>query len=138
MRPGFLFLIATVVGLAIAPYPDTASASCAGPSLVGDRIVLTLEGEQEVHGRDFHDGCADSEGCSSTPGCHSCEVADPESPRQDVVLGIAQHGQRWTLGTADADGHDRVAWRFELPHGVHPGPARLLVEGMRPVEVRIG
>jgi len=139
VRPALLVLLATLLGLSLAPYPQTpAAASCAAPYVGDGRIVLVHGGEQDVEGRGFVDGCQDSMGCSASPGCHSCEYADPApQPSTDVELRLRQAHHTWALGTADADDSGRVTWSFELPAGVRPGPARLLADGAGPVEVRI-
>jgi hypothetical protein len=138
MRHALLVLLAALLGLALAPYPDSpASASCVGPSFVDDRIVLERGAEQSVEGQWFHDGCADTGSCSAVLGCQSCEYDDPESPSQDVELRIAQRGRSWALGTVDAADSGRVTWTFDLPAGIRPGHARLLADGAQPVVVRV-
>lgn len=138
MRRSLLALVVVLLGLALAPYPSSpASASCVGPSLDDKHLVLTHGGEQTVTGQYFFNGCEDSVGCDDSPGCSSCEPSDPQSPRTDVGLRIAQHGRTWSLGTVDADADYRTSWSFELPPDVTPGRATLLPDGAQPVEVRI-
>jgi hypothetical protein len=57
---------------------------------------------------------------------------------QDVALRLRQGDRTWRLATADADGGGgQVAWTFELPPGVRPGPARLIADQAGPVRIRI-
>jgi len=145
MRPAHLVLLALLLGLAVAPYPQQpAVASCAGPTVVdAEHLVLERGASTEVAGVGFVDGCQDSMSCSAVPGCDRCEYADPEpTPYVDVRLRLRQDGRTWLLGTADAgtaeDGRaGQVAWRVEPPPGVRPGPARLLADHARPLTVRI-
>ncbi|HEY0948869.1 hypothetical protein [Nocardioides sp.] len=145
MRPPHLALLAVLVGLAVAPYPQQpAAASCAGPTVVdAGRLVLERGVPVAVAGVGFVDGCQDSMSCSAGPGCDSCEYADPEpTAYDDVRLRLRQDGRTWLLDTADAgtaaDGRaGQVSWRVDLPAGVRPGRARLLADHAQPVTVRI-
>jgi hypothetical protein len=145
MRPALLVLLATLLGLALAPYPQPpASASCVAPYLIDEgHLVLERGVAAEVEGRAFVDGCRDTQSCSGVPGCESCEWDDPEpTPYDAVVLRLRQHGHTWTLDTADAgsaaaDHLGWVTWTVDLPAGVRPGPARLVADHAQPVEVRI-
>ena len=135
MRPALLLLLAALLGLTLAPYPDApASASCVGSSLVGEP-VLQRGAEQTVEGQFFHDGCGDTQSCGV--GCSGCTTDDPESPMENVLLELRQGGQRWTLDTADATGSGDVTWTFTLPPEVRPGHARLVAGDDRPVFVKV-
>jgi hypothetical protein len=144
----FLLLLAALVGVVLMPVPaNTASASCAGPSLGGIggdvRIVLERGATTSVEGRGFVDGCRDTMSCSGVGGCSRCSYDDPpEGPLQDIALEVRQHGRSWALGTADAGTAEeqvlgQVTWRFEVPRGLHPGRARLVADGSQPVVVEV-
>lgn len=145
MRPALLALLAALLGLAVAPYPQpSAAASCVAPYLVEDgQLVLQRGVRTEVEGEAFVDGCRDTMSCSAGPGCEDCHYNDPEPvPYDDVVLRLRQDGHTWVLGSADADRAEdglagRVSWQVDLPAGVRPGPARLLADHAHPVVVRI-
>ena len=137
MRPLLVALLATLLGLTLVPFPEKgASASCAGPMFVDEKIVLTHEGEQTVRAKWLHDGCNDTGSCSTT-GCDECEMADEERPSQNVGLRITQMGHTWLLGTVDADEDYDATWTFELPAQVHPGKARLLATGIPPMVITV-
>lgn len=140
-----MLLIPTLLGVAVLPFPQPpASASCAAPYLQVERGETVDRGERvTIEGRAFVDGCRDTMGCTAVLGCTSCEYDEPpERPMQDVRLRLVQGDRKWTLGVADAGSADRghlgwVTWRFEVPRGVEPGPARLLPDGGEPAPVRI-
>ena len=141
---GYSLLMAGLVGLVLAPFPQSAaSASCVGPSLQGaDALVLDRGGAASVEGRFFVDGCRDTMSCSGVVGCQKCRYDEPpEQPQQDIRLELRQRGHSWTLSTADAgtqgDRFGEVTWTFDVPEGVAPGRARLVPEGASPVLVRI-
>ena len=137
MRPLLVALLATLLGLTLAPFPeDGASASCAGPQFVEDEIVLTHGGEQTVRAKWLHDGCDDTGSCSTT-GCDDCEMADSERPSENVGLRIVQMGHSWPLGTVDADEDYDATWTFELPAQVRPGRARLVATGIPPLVITV-
>ncbi|NAZ80708.1 hypothetical protein GTR02_02600 [Kineococcus sp. R8] len=122
--------------LVVLPVPS-ASASCAGPqelqveqsrpgrapSPTGSASpVLTSDGDIEVSGRGFADGCDD------TTGGWGCDGPPPVVPMRGVDLVLEQDGTTWTLGTADAAGGDEgyaISWRVRVPAGAAPGPAVL-------------
>ena len=145
MRPTFLALLAALLGLAVAPYPQPpAVASCVAPYLLDEgHLVLERGVPTEVVGQAFVDGCRDTMDCSGVPGCESCEYTDPEPvPYDDVALRVRQGGRTWLLGRADADSAEdgragRVTWPVELPSGVRRGPAKLVAEHAQPVAVWI-
>jgi hypothetical protein len=141
MRRSWILLVTMLLGLAVAPFPQPpASASCAAPSLdAPQRLVLQRASTTTVEGRAFVDGCQDSMSCSAVPGCSHCEYDDPApKPMQDVVLRLRQGDRTWRLGAADAEAASgRVTWRFDVPAGARPGPARLLTEVAEPVRVRV-
>jgi hypothetical protein len=143
MRRSMLLLVAFLLGLAVAPFPESpASASCAAPYLPGERLVLQRGTTVTVEGRAFVDGCQDTMSCSVGLGCEQCEYDDPPPvPMDDVRLRLGQNGRRWELAVADASAEQgrlgEVEWSIELPDGVRPGPARLLAERAQPVRVRI-
>lgn len=140
-----MLLIATLLGLAVAPLPQTpASASCAAPYLELDhRQELERDARVAITGQAFVDGCRDSMGCTVSLGCTSCEYDEPpETPLKNVRLRLVQGDRTWGLGVVDAEtagsGHlGRVKWTFEVPAGARPGPARLLPDGAEPVLIRI-
>jgi hypothetical protein len=143
---GYSLLMAGLVGLVLAPFPQSAaSASCVGPSLQGaDALVLDRGGAASVEGRFFVDGCRDTMSCTGAPGCQRCKYDEPpEEPQQDISLELRQRGHAWVVGTADAgtaedDRFGEVTWTFDVPRGVEPGRARLVAEGAQPVEVVVG
>jgi hypothetical protein len=140
-----MLLIATLLGLAVLPFPQPpASASCAAPYLQVDRKEELNRGEQVViEGRAFVHGCRDSMGCTEVLGCTSCEYEEPpERPMQDVWLELVQGDRRWNLGAVDAGtaADNRlgwVTWRFEVPPAAKPGPARLVTDDGEPARVRV-
>jgi hypothetical protein len=146
VRRSLLLLITTMLGLAAMPFPQPpASASCAGPYVkVSSRLVFQRGATVTIEGRSFtNGGCRDSMGCTGSLGCESCEYDDPPpTPMDDVGLRLVQRGHTWTLGAADAGSSASnqlgwVSWSFVVPHGVKPGPARLLAERAQPVRVLI-
>jgi hypothetical protein len=55
---------------------------------------------------------------------------------EDIDLRLLQHARTWNLGVADADTAENnrlgwVGWRFEVPAGAEPSPAKLLPEPRR-------
>lgn len=130
MRLPLVLLLATLLGLTLVPgAPQGADASCVGPSFVDAPTTLRPGRTETVAGEWFHDGCADTQGCTSTVGCTHCTTDDPETPQRDVRLTLHQGGRTWVLDTADATGPGDITWRFALPPGVRPGPARLESNG---------
>lgn len=139
-----LLLIATLLGLATMPFPQTpASASCAAPYVnVPDRLVLQRGATVTIRGRAFVNGCRDHQVCTESLGCESCKYDEPPPTAMgDVGLRLAQRGHTWTLGKADAESSENhlgwTSWTFVVPNGVKPGPARLLPEHARPMRVLI-
>ena len=141
MKRSWILLGTMLLGLALAPFPQPpASASCAAPFLdASQRLVLERGTSTTVKGRAFVDGCQDSMSCSAVPGCSHCEYDDPApTPMHDVALRLRQGDRTWRLGTADAEpASGRVTWKFDVPAGVRPGPARLLTEVAEPLRVRV-
>ena len=145
MRRSVMLLVPTLLGLAVVPFPQApATASCAAPYLqVEQRQELERGARVAITGQAFVNGCRDSMGCSAVLGCTSCEYDEPpETPMKDVRLRLVQADRTWHLGIVDADpaatGHlGRVRWKFEVPSGAEPGPARLLPGGGEPARVRI-
>ena len=147
MRPTRMrrsLLVAALVGVAVAPFPQGgAAASCAGPSLAVERSALARGTTLVVEGQSFVDGCQDSMGCTESFGCSSCSYDEPPPvPRTDVRLRLVQDGRSWPLGSADAGGPgtdqaDEVRWRVTVPAEAEPGPARLVAEGASPLRVRL-
>lgn len=144
-RTRLLLLLATMLGVASAPFPQPpASASCAGPYLEGtESLVLERGARVVIEGRAFTDGCQDSMSCSGVLGCDSCEYDDPPpEPFEDVSLRLVQRDRSWLLGSADAataeSNHQGwVTWTFHAPVGAEPGPARLVADHAQPVRIRI-
>lgn len=132
-------VLVVLLGLLASPYPQqSATASCAGPSLEEQPAVLARGATLTVTGSFFVDGCQDSMSCDARPGCSSCEDDAPAPvPLVGVTLELRQRGQTWVLGTAAADDAGRIAWSVELPTGVRPGSARLWTDESGAVEVRI-
>jgi hypothetical protein len=139
-----LLLATTLLGLSLLPFPRApASASCAAPYVeLEERELLVHDSPLTVEGRSFTGGgCQDSMGCTETLGCQHCEYDDPPAtPMENVELRLTQGTRTWLLDTADAgsaeDNHlGWVVWSFDLPHGVHSGPARVKAEGVAPVQV---
>jgi hypothetical protein len=145
MHRSLLFLVPALLGLAGAPFPQTpATASCAAPYLAVEEGKELRRGEHVmVRGQAFVDGCRDTMSCTVGLGCDSCEYDEPpERPLENVRLRLVQGVRMWSLGEVDAESRQsshlgRVTWRFEVPKGVGPGPARLVPEGGEPVRVRI-
>ena len=136
VRPAPLLLLAVLLAVTLAPYPESpASASCVGSSLVGDPSVLHRGEEQTIQGQFFHNGCADTQSCGV--GCSGCTTDDPESPMQDVQLELRQQGNSWALDTEDATGMGDVTWTFTLPPDVRPGRAQLVADQNQPVVVMV-
>jgi hypothetical protein len=102
MRRSNLVLVMTMLGLAVAPFPQPpAAASCTAPYLENaDRLVLERGAAVTIDGRAFVQGCQDSMSCSVGPGCDSCEHADPPPiPMHDVELR-PPHGREGGSGEA--------------------------------------
>ena len=141
-----LLLIATLLGLAALPLPQTpASASCAAPYLkVSERLVLERGETMTIEGRSFADGCQDSMSCSGALGCDSCKYDDPPPvPLDDVGLRLVQRGRTWTVAVADAGTAESnrlgwVEWTFEVPVDARRGPAKLFPEHAEAVPIEIG
>ncbi len=139
MRLATLVLGAVLTGGAVAPYypQPTAVASCVGPSLI-DVEHLTLERGTSVtvEGSPFVDGCNDTGSCSV--GCGGrCDDPEPVEPQEDIHLELVQGGRAWPLGNVDADDDGRASWTFVVPEDADLGRARLVADGVRPVQVRI-
>jgi hypothetical protein len=146
MRRSTLLLVATLFGLAAAPFPQPpAAASCAAPYLkTTEPLVLERGAIVTIEGRAFTDGgCQDSMSCSTGLGCDSCEYDDPPpTPMEDVRLRLVQRDRTWQLGVADSGAAEDnqlgwVTWTFELPGDARPGPARLIAEHAQPAPIRI-
>ena len=134
MRPATLAVLVLLAGLWAGPWSTgPAAASCVGPSLEGEHLVLAESGENSVTGTFFFDNCNDTNTCE--PGC-GC-TREKTRPSQDVVLRLHQGGHTWTLATADADDDWEVTWAFELPPDVEPGRAELEAEGASSVSVPV-
>jgi hypothetical protein len=145
MQRTSLVLLATMLGVASAPFPqDTASASCAAPYLkVIESLVLERGASVVIEGRSFIDGCQDSMSCSGALGCDSCEYDDPPpKPFEDVNLRLVQGDRSWLLGSTDAETAENnhqgwVTWNFDVPVGANPGPAKLVSDHAQPIRIRI-
>ncbi|GEP32447.1 hypothetical protein NSZ01_02150 [Nocardioides szechwanensis] len=145
MRRTPLLLLATLLGLAAAPFPQApASASCAAPYLeITEPLVLERGADVVIEGRAFTEGCRDSMSCSAGFGCDDCEYDDPPpAPLEDVELRLVQGDRSWTLGitdaeTAETDHQGWVTWSFDVPLAAEPGPARLVADHVQPVRIRV-
>jgi hypothetical protein len=141
VKRSWILLVATLLGLSVAPIPQTpASASCAAPYIkAGQRLVLERGATTTLEGRAFVDGCRDTMSCSAVPGCSHCEYDEPApTPLQDVALRLRQGDRAWKLDNADAEtAGGRVTWSFVVPAGVRPGPAKLLPEDGDALRVRV-
>lgn len=144
-RPRLLLLLATMLGLVSAPFPQPpASASCAAPYLKATEPLRLERGASVViEGRAFTDGCQDSMSCSGVLGCESCEYDDPSpEPFEDVNLRLVQRDRSWLLGSTDAETAENnhlgwVTWNFDVPVDADPGPARLISDHAQPIRIRI-
>lgn len=140
-----LFLLATMLGAAFAPFPHgPASADCASPYLTApESHVLERGAPVVVEGRAFMDGCRDTMDCSGFLGCDDCEYEDPPpEPLEDVALRLVQGERSWLLGRTDAGAAEngeqgRVTWDVDVPVDAEPGPARLVPDHAQPVRIRI-
>lgn len=145
MKRSPLVLVALLLGLSSAPFPQgAASASCAAPSLdISEALVLERGANAVVEGRGFVDGCQDSMSCSGVLGCDNCEYDDPPpQPLEDVALRLVQRDRSWLLATSDAasaenDRQGQVSWSFEVPRDADPGRARLVSDHAQPIRIRI-
>lgn len=128
--------IAPLAVIALIP-PQSASASCVGPSLTvgadpadvpapdAPPLPVSAAGPLEVSGQWFREGCNDTVGMG-------CDSANPESPLTDVDLVLRQGGTTWPLGTTDAGGRGEqysVHWRVDLPAAANEGEATLAAGG---------
>ena len=145
MQRRYSLLMAGLLAVVVAPIPHgPASASCAGPSLEdAERLVLRRGTSATVEGRFFVDGCRDTMTCTGVGGCQRCEYDEPpEEPQQDIRLQLRQQGRTWLLdsadaGTAEDDRLGWVTWSFDVPAGVRSGQAKLVADGVQPVDIRV-
>ena len=141
VKRSWILLVTALLGLSVAPFPQApASASCAAPYIkAGQRLVLEQGATTTVKGVAFVDGCQDTMTCSAVPGCSQCEYDEPApEPLQDLTLRLRQGDRTWKLDQADAEtAGGRVTWRFVLPAGVNPGPAKLLPDTGDSLRVRV-
>jgi hypothetical protein len=143
MRPSsavLLLLLASVIVLPLGQ--QSATASCAGPSLVdAEHLVLLRGATTEIHGERFANGCQDTGSCTETLGCTSCSYGPKPTPLSDIGLSLEQDGRTWTLGTADAHATQgdfgAVAWTVEIPGDVERGRATLVPDQGQPTIVRV-
>ena len=140
MRRPSTLLLATLLGLALAPFPQSpASASCAGPHLdVEDGRMLSRSAAVTITGQWFVDGCQDTMSCGTGLGCDSCEYDDPPPlPYDDVALELRQDGRSWELAVVDADKDGSATWTFTVPGDARRGPAQLVPDHGESVRVGI-
>jgi hypothetical protein len=104
------------------------AASCAGPYLSLTHKVARVGETVPVAGRWFAADCYDT----GQPG------APP--PLTDLRLQLSQSGQIWTVASGVAASGPQYTFNvaIQVPHGVHPGPAKLAVKDYgRPIVLHV-
>jgi hypothetical protein len=141
------FLLVAVVAATLLPFgQQTATASCAAPTITGsdagsDGIVLRRGARVRIDGVGFVDGCQDTGSCTVAFGCTRCDHGPVPEPSRDVALRLRSDGRSWVLGVADArtgpDDRGAVTWIVDVPEQVAGGRAVLRPELGESVVVRV-